>query len=125
MGKQLENLWNLANFSINRQCYSKHSSLPQLTFYADVSLVSFSNTVNHGKAETEAFTLLFHAEKRIKNLRKIFLGNATARIRNLYCNQAFNRKKRTAYGETSTIRHSISGIENQIENALLELIKVT
>ena len=61
--------YNLINFSLNRQCYSKHSSLAWRTFCADASFVSLNNRVNDGKAKTETFPLLFGAEKRIKNLR--------------------------------------------------------
>ena len=66
MVRQFENSLNLANLPFNRQRYSKHSSLARRTFCADASPVSINNRVNH--RETETFTLLLHAEKRIKNL---------------------------------------------------------
>ena len=78
------------------------------------------NSVTYGEAKTGTPATCFGGEEGVKDAVNVFAGYASARIRDFNFNAAVMR--RSANFEQSPAGHSVAGVQEKIQEDLLQFV---
>jgi hypothetical protein len=113
------------NSITGREFKGKGGALANLTYYIDTTFVPFYNAVNHRQPKTQALTFTFGSKKGFKYMRQIFFTDATACVSHADEHTAVTGTMGCCHRKFPPLGHGVDGIEDEVYDALLNLIVVT
>src|SRR5262245_1462107 len=103
----------LTGLSLQRQMDSKSRTLALLTFYRDLSAMSFYNPVADRQSQSQPSPFL-GGKKRLEDSRQRVRINAIPSIYHTD-DQLFRRVCRCIHSQFATVRHGFNGVQTQIQ----------
>ena len=91
----------------------------------DPPVVAIDNAIHCRESQTHAVAFLFGCKKGLEDVWQLVFRDSGACVRNRNGTMGFISMIMTLDANISTFRHGVDGIENQVDDALFQLIGVS